>query len=457
MKYFKKYLSSLIFLLIIFTACKKEKNIELEPEILFSVDPDQQKFNYISSPSAKKYLAAYTTDGELIDYGCLSDSARWELSGVCEDNFIDIVYFNVITGLSNVTYDLIVEHFRNVSPGCKFADPYNSSDPTYYGIDIFLKVEDFGNCIDDEMYTGPYELRPHLLLRGYTNYNGAFNWDLIENGYAYEHVNKYYHASEFGMELVIFERGTNQPYVVYIEHPMSYFNIGDTIVLDKSDFKPAEYKTLQITNAADIGWTMLATYNSKKNVEDLLTNMQNEKGNIIYYVSTDILPTSHWEFSFLNGNYQKTSYKRFTSVDIPSSLEIKDLTGAEFWRFEDQYYLTHAQTFDGKNPARSALSLFKLKSEDACLEYNMHFSGTESAGDILIEPLEIPEEILINNIGLTELENLDWTYINYVQIYTDIPDNSHLDYLRNMLQGLKANDSSSSEYIYEEFSVNLKK
>ncbi len=297
---------------------------------------------------------------------------------------------------------------------------------------------------------------PHRHYRGRSRYHGGLLWDKIKDGYTYDMISNPWLPDELGMSLVIFERGTNQPYIAYIENPVDHYNRGDTIILNKSDFEACEFKTIQVKNTGGGAYLQIITYNSKEGGHDLITcYVREDYGSTISYVSSDILPISHWEFYKGFSRTQSTSYRIRTNMDVPSSIEIKELRGSKFERYGNQYNLTHGEVYNDKNLSMSTLSISKTIRDRASIYYKMHFNGIESIGRVPIEPIEIPEEILINNITLRELDDIKWESDNYNQFYTNLQDNSPLEYLENTFLRLNKENSLADEYIHEEFGVFL--
>lgn len=144
MKSFSKYSTILFFILILFSRCNQDIVSEVEERVLFSVDLDQQKFN----PDNKgAYLAAYTSSGELINYGNLTDSIKWELKSTYKEDSIDILYFEFYH-----ERPLWIYHIKNVQIGHSFKDDsIFKSRASTDDIRITLKVEDFGNRFERNM------------------------------------------------------------------------------------------------------------------------------------------------------------------------------------------------------------------------------------------------------------------------------------------------------------------
>ncbi len=158
------YLYLISFLcLLLFAGCQKADIPELETSILFSVDFDENKF---ALDYRKAYLAAYTSDGKLINYGNLSDSVKWELKSQSSENKIDILYFEVTSnGYLNV------EHIKDVPIGQKFVDSNKFVTPDWDYFGLTLKVEDFGNRRDNNTSLTFFECIAHDFIRG-SSYSG---------------------------------------------------------------------------------------------------------------------------------------------------------------------------------------------------------------------------------------------------------------------------------------------
>ena len=455
MKHLNKILQLLTFILVLCVSCQKDDKLEQEPRILFSVDLDIQKFDIKNYREG--YIAAYTPDGELINYGSLSDSAKWELKADYKNDFIDIVYFEVSHKTS-----LKIDHFRNVPIGQSFTDPNKFESAPYINqaINITFKVEDFGNRDENSTGTMLYENRPYKHHRGYAYPYGEFGWEKIKDGYTYKRSYIDLSPDSQGTEMTIFERGTNEPYISYIDIPATDINPGDTITLHKSDFKLGALKTIQVNSSYnDFDNIFLYTYNSKEDSRDLITsfemvvpNSSNEKST--NYISSDVIPINYWVFNYLARSANTTSYTIRSNKVMPSYIDIKELTGYAITKSGNNFDFTHGNIFPDKNIARSTVQLSK-NIDCSKFSYSQHFDGSESIGNTKIKPFDIPEEIINKYIGFKELNSLEWAGYSYSQIYTNIPENSSLDFLRNSILNSKDNNSSNQEYSYETFSISL--
>jgi hypothetical protein len=451
MKPIGKFLYFIGFIyLVTFTSCQKDDIPELESHILFSVDLDNLKFDPYYREA---YMAAYTSDGILINYGSLSDSAKWVLKGKCKEDKIDILYFEIYDEGS-----LTVNHFRNVSIGQLFADTNTIVFPSPEYYNITLKVEDFGNHRDNNTSLTFFESSPHRFTRG-SGYSGEFDWEKIENGYAYKTSYIELDPRYQGAELLIFERGTNEPYIYNLDIPASDHNPGDTITLNKNDFTKGELKTLQVVSPDDVFDNIfLFTFNSIDGKRDLLTSYDQVIPNVsgekcMKYVLNDALPMNFWNFNYFPSTWGSTSYSIRSNKEMPSSIEIKQLTGHRISKSGNNYSFTHGNIFPDKNLVRSSITF----SKGACstLRYKLYFDASESIGNTTITPFDIPYEIVAKYADILETNSTEWNTSNYSQIYTNIDGNSPLEFLQNSLLNWNDNNSSTNDYTYEEFTTNL--
>jgi hypothetical protein len=444
-------LHSLTFLFIIFASCQKENVPELKSRILFSVDLNNQKFDPYYRET---YLAAYTTKGKLINYGSLSDSANWELKGECKEDKIDILYFEIGNKSS-----LSIDHIRNVNIGQSIQDTNKfENNPSLQDIRFTLKVEDFGNYNGNSTGLNVFEMIPHKFMRGYS-YSGEFDWGNIENGYAYKSSYISFDPGYQGTELLIFERSTNKPYVYYLDFPATELNSEDTITLDKSDFKPGKLETIQV-NSSDNEFDniFLYTYNTINGKKDLITSFDqlipNPSGEkYINYITSDILPINYWEFKYFASISGASSYTIRSNKEIPSLLEVKELTGQKITMSGNQFNFTHSNIFPDKKLARSTIQF--SKTDCNAFLYSLHFDGSETIGNTTITPFEIPQEILAKYPDFLEINSLEWIKYRYSHTYTNIPNNSPLDFLINSRLNWIDNNSSTDDYTYEVFTINL--
>jgi hypothetical protein len=202
----------------------------------------------------------------------------------------------------------------------------------------------------------------------------------------------------------------------------------------------------------------LYTYHSaegRKNLitsfEDVVPNYSGEKN--IRYVSNAILPISYWNFRYFAATAGTTSYTILSNKVIPSTIDIKELTGYAVTGSGNKFDFTHGNIFPDKNLVRSSVE-FDKSNGGANFNYILYFDGNESIGNTTISPINIPEEILANYAGFEELNNLEWEKYRYLQTYTNIPGNSALDYLNSLLNWMY-NESSVNDYAFEEFSIML--
>jgi hypothetical protein len=445
-----KFLYALSFLLLLFTACQKNNNPEPESRTLFSVDLDQGKFDKYYREA---YLAAYTTQGELINYGSLSDSVKWELTGGSMNDTIDILYFEVQNEGS-----LSIHHFRKVIPGQVFADSNTFVPPSNQYFGIMLRVEDFGNHRYANTSLTQFESAPRKFSRG-SFYSGEFDWELIDNGYAYKTAYIETDQQYQGIEIVLFERGTNEPFAYSLDTPADEFQPGDTITMNKSDFTPADLKTMEIiTSDNEFNNLFLFTYNSMAGRRDLITSYDQvipdpsgEKR--MKYVQSDLLPITYWEFRYASSLPGATSYTILSNKEIPSSLEINELTGQSIAQSGDQYNFTHGNLLPDRELARSSVTF--LKAECNLFQYTVYFEPGESVGTTPLTPFEIPIGILAKYDDFTTIDSLEWNPALYSQTYTEISGNSPIDYLKSTLLNWTDNNSSTDEYSFEGFSIAL--
>jgi hypothetical protein len=451
MNHIGKYSHSLTFLLILFVSCQKDVVPELESRVLFSVDLDNQKFNPYYREA---YIAAYTSDGKLINYGSLSDSASWELKGEYKEDKIDILYFEI--GNEST---LTIDHIKNVNIGQSFVDTNRFEiHPSSQDIRFTLKVEDFGNYNGNCTSTNVFEMMPRKLIRGYS-YSGEFDWENIKDGYAYKTSYIDFNPGYQGTELLIFERGTNDPYVYYLDIPATDLNSEDTITLNKSEFKPGKLKTIQV-NSSDNEFDniFLYTYNAIDGKKELITSFDqlipNPSGEkFINYIISDILPINYWEFKYFATFSGSSSYTIRTNKEIPSSIEIKQLTGHKITMSGNQFNITHSNIFPDKDLARSTIQFSKTNCYNFL--YSLHFDRSETIGNTTFTPFEIPNEILTKYPGFIEINSLEWNKYRYTHTYTNIPDNSPLEFLKNTILNWIDNNSSTNDYTYEVFTINL--
>lgn len=447
MKNIGKFLYSLTSICLILTSgCQKEDVPELNSRVLFSVDLGQ------AVPYFETYMAAYTSDGKLINYGSLSDSSKWELKGQCRENKIDVLYFE----LANET-QVIIDHFRNVPIGQSFGDPNSIENQFSPYFLVTLKVEDFGNDIENSTSSTIFESIIHDFERGSNNVQSYF-WNKKENGYAFKHSIIDSDPKCQGHELIVFERGTNVPWVHYMDIPATDLASGDTITLNKSDFTPGEVRTVQVNSSTnEFDNIFLYTYNSVDGKEDIITSFDQvctDQEKLAKYVVSDILPINHWKLNYFASSSGTTSYTLRSNKEIPSSIEIKDLTGYKIASYENQFLFTHSPVFSDKSIVRSQLSF--SKNDCNTFVYNVHFDAGETLGSTLITLVEIPHEILSNYYSYEEVDTLDWNPYRYSQTYTNLPGNSPLAYLKNTVLYRNSDITSTSDYTYENYSVYLK-
>ncbi|TGD58143.1 hypothetical protein [Flavobacterium humi] len=432
-------------------SCQEDDIQDVETSVLFSVDLDPGKF---TSDYKKSYIAAYTPQGELLKYGSLSDSSAWVLKAPYEGNKIDIVFFEIWHGNS-----LMVNHIKNVNIGQVFTDPdHLLPDLTLPTKEIVLKVEDFGNRDGNSTAASfTYECRPHSHIRGYSYPYGEFMWDKVENNYTYKKTNIEINAKYQGTEIILFERGTNKPYVKHIDIAANSITSGDTITLHKSDFVLSTTNTVEVNSVNNaFNNIFLYTYNSHPGRRDMITSFENVPNTAaekkIKYVSSSILPIDRWEFTYRAGT--TTNYYRQANTGIPSVINVQELTGHNLVNNGNQSDFTHGSIFPGKILARSTFECSKVKN-GANFHYSMFFDNNESIGTTHIVPVRIPDEILSGYANFIALDALEWQDFGYSQTYTDIPGNSPLDFLKNSLLRWVDRNSSDSDYTYEVFSIML--
>lgn len=451
-----------MFFLLSFVSCQSDDvsesadGPEAKTNVLFSVDLDPNKYN----GSIQSYLAAYTPEGKLLQYGCLVDSTKWDLKAKYEGSKIDIVYITVVN-----TQTIYVDHIKNVNVGQTFTDSNRIvGDYQETGTKVLkFKVEDFGNRTDNTTSTDLEIKIPHIGRSGWATWN-QFTWDKIEEGYGFENVTLYYNNDPkekiHGAQMVLFERGTNTPYVKYLDlTALAKSNAGDELItLNKSDFTAAEKKTIQVNAKSDDYWNMFFyTYNSKADRREMITYFNNiDQGDKIWYITgTDELPISYWDFIY-SAKEKNTSYSiRSTKKDIPGTFDIKELTGQTITKTGDQYKLTHSAVFPDKKLVRSTINFNTFRTTGSGISYNIHFEGAESIGTVNVAPFKIPEALLKKYEKFAGY-NPDWIVGEYSQIYTNAPKNSTLDFFKQeVIQWIDMNKPSTEDFTYERFSVKL--
>jgi hypothetical protein len=400
------------------------------------------------------YIAAYSSDGKLLNYGNLSDSSNWKLKGECKDDKIDILYFSI-------SHDgaLSIAHIKDVSIGYSFTDTNRFAMNSFpQDFPITLKVEDFGNHSANNTSLTDFEMIPRNFNRGYP-YTGEFNWDKIEDGYTYNNSFIVLDQLYQGKEILIFERGTNKPFVYYLNIPANELSSGDTITLNKSDFTPAELNTIEVSSSNnEFEKIYLYTYNSSAGKKTLLTSFDqvipdSSGEKTVKYIISDILSISNWNLNYFGNSKGSTSYKILSNKIIPSSIEIKELTGQKISMTGDQINFTHSNIFPDKNLTRSIIQF--TKNNSSSFTYYLYSAPSESIGETTIKLFDIPEEILMKFPDFKEFNNMPWNIYRYSHIYTNIPENSPIEYFENSILNLIDKNSSTEDYTYEEYYVNF--
>src|SRR6218665_512746 len=235
--FYGKALLSACFLLFLFSCQNDEADspaVEQQTNVLFSVD-----FGNSYKGSIKGYLAAYTPEGELLNYGSLGDSTKWDLKGKYNGDKIDILYFEVINGLG-------IQHMKNIPVGQTFTNLRNTA--TYQETDkktFKFKVEDFGKREGNGTDEFGFMSTAYLSRSGYATFN-PLKWAKVENGYTYADISfskgNDPGEKEYGAELLLIDRVTNKAYIKYLDLKTltENYTSSHVITLNKSDFKEAD-------------------------------------------------------------------------------------------------------------------------------------------------------------------------------------------------------------------------
>ncbi len=458
-------------------SCEKETEdkpvvAELTNQKLFSVDL------YPAGGDLAYYIAAYTPEGELLGYGSLADSSKWNLQAKYSGNKIDILYFYFLNN-----DELYIDHFRNIPIGQSFKYGYYRKNDKQNNIrqigtsqskeyifrnntpsqnmrheykSFVLKVEDFGNRTNNHTATCSYEEWPYQHERGVYMPNGRFTWSKVENGYTYKSITLDSDPMYQGFEISLFERGTNAPYIYYFNQPLTGYNTGDTITLQKSDFIKGALNTIKINAAgyASVSHVDLCTYNCENGKHDLITSFDNHiRADTVRHFSSQNLPINRWEFSFLSAGYI-TSYTISTNKPIPATIDTKELRGQKITEVDNQFELTHSNPIANSPTTRSNVVFMKYWGSSS-IRYTIHFTGAESIGKTTIKPFAIPEGILIKHPEINDPTNaVKWKPYTYNQIHTNVPKNGPFDYLRyNLLMWEESKSTSTGVYAYETLST----
>ncbi len=104
-------------IVVAMSSCQKDSSPEVKSNVLFSVDLASGSFN---NGYEQTYLAAYTPDGELLGYGNITDSTKWNLIGKYAGDKIDILLIDI---WHENTLNLY--HYTDVPVGQSFSDQGN--------------------------------------------------------------------------------------------------------------------------------------------------------------------------------------------------------------------------------------------------------------------------------------------------------------------------------------------
>ena len=447
--------------------------------MLFSVDLASGSFN--NDYEKGVYLAAYTPDGDLLGYGNLTDSTKWDLIGKYTGDKIDILFIDVW----NYDY-LAIYHFTDVPIGQSFTGQSSLASASPARIKLMptnpklgmmkqqvpsvpnqrdgacilnLKVEDFGNRTGNTTGTNSYESYAYFHGRGTAYPYGEIFWDKVENGYTFMQNYLTPYPEYQGFVLNLLERGTNDAYSYYSDQSFANFTISDTLTLHKSDFTKGLLKTIDISSSSnDYNHIFLITYNEQDGKRDLITSFDditpssNEK--TVRYFTGDNIPINKWRLSY-NASFYKTSYSITSNMPIPNAIEVKEMTGQSIRKVNDHFEFTHSSAVVPSPLVQSVVQFFK-ESNHIVFVYNRFFEGSQSSGTSTFKLYDIPAAILADNAGFTDLDaNNSWIETGYYQSYTNISGFTPIDYLKSQLGVFATPKVINEEYAVENFKIGL--
>lgn len=458
MKHFYCRVALSAFFALFLYSCQNDEATETptpdqQSKVLFSVD-----FGNAYTGDIKGYLAAYTPEGELLNYGSLGDSLKWNLKGKYNGDKIDILYFQIVNGIT-------IQHIKSVPVGKTFSNKQNFElYKETYRKTFKIKVEDFGKRDDNAPMENGFMSTAYFGYSGNVTFT-SLKWNKVENGYTYADVTltKGNDAQEkkYGYQLLIFDKSTNKPYVKYLDLDtliQNYPGDNDVITLNKSDFVPTEIKAVEV-NANNLPYEnmFLYTYNKQADRRDIVRSFNHisEGKNIWYLSNNQEVPMSFWRLAY-SAKAGSTSYvAESNKKEIPSSVIIKELQGQSVSKTGDQYTFKHASVFPDKTLSRTCVSFYKNKYAANSFTYILNFNGKESAGSSTIKPFKIPTALLEKHSKYKEVDKAEWTIGDYAQVYDNRPsENPTLDLLSDLLLW-KTNGYSENEYLTESYQIKL--
>ena len=459
-------------------SCQKDSTPDIKSNVLFSVDLASGSFN---NGYEQAYLAAYTPDGELLGYGNLTDSTKWDLVGKYTGDKIDILFIDEW----HESY-LAIYHYTDVPIGQSFTGqsssayaspkrieqmPINpklgkmqqqvSSVPNQRDVSyvLNLKVEDFGNRYDNTSSSNSYESYPYFHSRGIAYPFGELIWDKVENGYTFMQRSLPADSIYQGFVLNMLDRETNDAYSYYSDQSLANLTIDDTLTLHKSDFTKGLLRTIDISSSSnDFNHIFLYTYNTLDGKRDLITSFDditpssNEK--TVRYFTGDNIPINKWQLSY-NASFYKTSYSITSNMPVPNAIEVKEMTGQSIRKVNDHFEFTHSNAVVSSPLVKSVVLFFK-ETNNVVFAYNRFFEGSQSSGTSTFKLYDIPAAILADNAGFTDLDaNNSWIETGYYQSYTNISGFTPIDDLKARLDIFATPKVISEEYAVENFSIGL--
>lgn len=453
--FFTKVLLSTFFLLFLFSCQNDEADsptVEQQTNVMFSVN-----FGNSYKGSIKGYLAAYTPEGELLNYGSLGDSTKWDLKGKYNGDKIDILYFEVVNGLT-------VQHIKNINVGQTFTNSIVSNQYQETDNKTFkFKVEDFGKREGNGTDEFGFMSTAYLSRSGYATFI-PLKWAKVENGYTYADISfakgNDPEEKEYGAELLLIDRVTNKAYIKYLDLKTltENYTSSDVITLNKSDFKIAEIKSVQVNNNNDTYNNMfLYTYNKQTDRRDIIRSFNDiVTGNSIWYVSSnEEMPIDYWTLIYSAKTGKTSNIIKSNKEEIPLSINIKELTGQSITKNGDKFSFKHGTIFSDKKLLKTSVSFFKYRYAGNSISYYLNFDSSESVGTLSIRPFTIPAGILDKFPKIKEVAQRDWEIGDYTQIYdTRSLENPMLEYLKDMLRW-KTSNYSESKYTNETYTIKL--
>lgn len=440
--------------------------------------------NYGDEFFCKAYLAVFTSKGELLGLGSLTDSLEWEIrSDTFTQSNIEILLYDIIKENDENGFSFVnIHHYADMPAGITFGSTEFINNAFYEkNIDFdnegarrlaelkskkqqipfssyrIVKVEDFFSKnnnigIDSEIFE---EQNIFSTRKGDMHYYYPFIINTLNN-FCYHYLSPFDTDDEIEFSISAFDDQSKEPYVYVNNKPESVFNVQDTLTVLKTDFQKAKINTLNLKVFGESIDYWFSGYNENSNGQLAITAFDSRRfsneNRAIPYVDTEKSLITNWTLN-VRRNWVKGItprrfyYSRKQKGGIPEAVEIAELSKPIF-NYDyvaNKCMITHCMPISSDNFKIFKITLSAYYTNPELLSYYYYYKNADEIGlqsEFSIPPL--PSTISDEFSPLKRVKN--WQEGLYSHIYSD---DSELNTIKHLKQYLLIESSDSElEEVY---------